>query len=121
MEVPRELVTRILRQIPAHQPWWQRMWSGWFEAVLQPRFVMGTAMAILSVSMFVQLAGFQGGDLVRTALNPARVWQALDDRGYRVWDRTVKYYDDMPLVAGLRSQWDEWSEPNPADDPRGGQ
>src|SRR5436305_6234107 len=47
-EPPRELVTRILQHIPAatgRESWWQRLRDGW---VLQPRFVLGMAMTLLS-------------------------------------------------------------------------
>ena len=110
VEAPPVLVTRIQHQIPVRRPWWQRMWAGWVDSLLQPRFAMGIAMTILSVSMLARLAGFNASDVSRADLNPVKVWQALDDRTYRIWDRTVKYYDDMPLMSDLRSQWDDWSE-----------
>src|SRR6516225_9736145 len=54
-EPPAELLTRILHQIPhGRQPtaerssWWRRVFGGWIESVLQPRYAMGMAMTILS-------------------------------------------------------------------------
>ena len=111
-EPPGELLTRILRQIPERRPWWSRLFDGWLEGLLQPRFVMGAAMTILSVAMLAELGQIGERDVSRADLNPARVWQRLDDGTYRMWDRTVKYYDDMPLLTDLRSQWSEWSEQN---------
>jgi len=116
VEPPRELVARILGQIPAERTWWQRLWSGTVEGVLQPRFVMGMAMTILSVSMLAKLAGFDTKELSHAELDPAKVWQTLDDRGYRIWDRTVKYCDNMPLVSDLQSQWNEWSAESQAEE-----
>ena len=118
-EPPRELVTRILDSIPTRrrryaqrEPWWQRLWDGF---VLQPRFAMGMAMTILSISMFASLGRFQTKQLSAAALDPARVWQSLDDSTYRVWDRTVKYYDNMPLVMDLQSKWQDWNEQEQAE------
>jgi anti-sigma factor RsiW len=113
-EPPRELVTRILDSIPARRQkhserasWWRRLWDGW---VLQPRFALGLAMTILSISMFASLGRFEPKQLSATALEPAKMWQSLDDSTYRVWDRTVKYYDNNPLVMDLQSRWRDWNE-----------
>ena len=83
------------------------MWNGW---VLQPRFAMGLAMTILSISMFASLSRLEPKQLSAVALDPARVWQSLDDRTYRAWDRTVKYYDNMPLLMDIQSRWRDWNE-----------
>ncbi len=111
VEPPRELLTRILDQIPAERPWWRRMWSGWVEGVLQPRFALGMAMTILSVSMFAKLAGVTVHDVRSAGLNPVKIWQTLDDGTYRLWDRTVKYCDNAPLVSDLESRWSDLNEP----------
>jgi anti-sigma factor RsiW len=114
-EPPRELVTRILQRIPTRgqrdgerESWWQRLWDGW---VLQPRFAMGMAMTVLSISMFASLGRLETKQLSAAALDPARVWQSLDDSTYRVWDRTVKYYDNNPLVMDIQSRWQDWNQP----------
>ena len=113
-EPPRELVTRILQQVPTRRhrdaslgSWWQRLWNDW---VLQPRFALGVAMTILSISMFASLARLEPKQLSAATLDPARVWQSLDDRTYRVWDRTVKYYDNNPLVMDIQSKWQDWNQ-----------
>jgi len=110
---PRELVTRILDSIPARrqrqserESWWRSLWNGW---VLQPRLAMGVAMTILSISMFASLGRFETKQLSAAALDPARVWQSLDDSTYKVWDRTVKYYDNNPLVMDIQSRWQDWN------------
>jgi len=117
VEPPRALVTRILDQIPVHPPWWRRFWNSTLQGVFEPRFALGLAMTILSVSMLAKLAGFNTGELSRADLNPGKVWQVLDDRSYRVWDRTVKYCDNMPLVSDLESRWNEWSEASQGEEP----
>src|SRR5580704_3088934 len=52
LEPPSELVTRILHQIPngkqaERRSWWAKL-TGGVQGVLQPRYVMGMAMTILS-------------------------------------------------------------------------
>lgn len=106
---PAELLTSILRQIPERRSWWSRWHDGWMEFVLRPRLAMGMAMTILSFAMLARLGNMGPGELARADLDPLKMWQALDDRTYRVWDRTVQYYDNMPLVMDLQSRWDEWS------------
>jgi anti-sigma factor RsiW len=118
-EPPRELMTRILDNIPSRrrrhrerESWWQRLRDSW---VLQPRFAMGMAMTILSISMFASLGRFETKQLSAASLDPARVWQSLDESTYRAWDRTVKYYDNNPLVMDLQSKWQDWNEQEQAE------
>src|SRR6202011_2146240 len=83
------------------------LWNGW---VLQPRFALGVAMTILSISMFASLGRFEPKQLSATALETAKMWQSLDDSTYRVWDRTVKYYDNNPIVMDIQSRWQDWNQ-----------
>jgi hypothetical protein len=39
-----------------------------------------------------------------------RLWQSLDDRTHRLWDRTVKGYESMRLVYEIRMQLSEWKQ-----------
>src|SRR5579863_695871 len=64
-EPPPELLTRILHQAPqgaqrSEQPerpsWWRRLFGGWVEGVLQPRYAMGMAMTVLSLAMLARFA-----------------------------------------------------------------
>jgi len=69
VEPPAELMTRILHQIPAGRQAsaWRRLVSGflgarlggWFQSILQPRYVMGMAMTMLSFSMLARFAGIR--------------------------------------------------------------
>lgn len=108
VDPPSGLVSRIFEQIPARRPWWRKP----LEVMLQPRFAMGLAMTLLSASMLVRLGHVETRELSRADADPMKVWQTLDDQTYRVWDRTVKYYDEMPLVMDLQSQWKDWQEQN---------
>ena len=116
-EPPAELLTRILHQAPRgaqtseeRPPWWRRLFGGWVEGVLQPRYAMGMAMTVLSLAMLARFAHIEPRPLRASDLDPARVWQSIDDHSHRVWDRTMKYYDNLRLVIEIQSRLKEWSD-----------
>jgi anti-sigma factor RsiW len=124
VEPPAELLTRILHEIPhgrqrgADRPsWWRRLFGGWIEAVLQPRYAMGMAMTILSFSMLARFTGIQPRQLNPQDLDPVKIWQSVDDRTHRIWDRAVKYYDNLRLVIEVQSQLKEWTDQAQAQGP----
>ena len=110
---PPELVTRILFDAP-----WRKNKSaahgvrsrlaGWFRPVLQPKFVMGAAMTILSFSIFSQLGpvrALKPGDL-----EPKAVWAGLENRVMDAWDRTVKFYDNLKFAYQIQTTLREWQQ-----------
>jgi len=114
IEPPPELITRILFDAPWTTPKKPagsgiRNWfGGLVNAVLQPRFAMGMAMTILSFSMlfrYVPMKQLQPADL-----QPGKVWAALEDRGYRAWVRTVKFYENLKVVYQIQSTLREWQQ-----------
>jgi anti-sigma factor RsiW len=120
-EPPAELLTRILHERPngrqrsADRPSWRRrLFGGWFEAVLQPRYAMGMAMTILSFSMLAKFAPMPVRQLRPSDLDPVKVWQAVDDRTHRAWDRAVKYYDNLRVVIEIQSRLQEWTSQDQA-------
>jgi anti-sigma factor RsiW len=124
VEPPAELVTRILHDIPTvrvkreRRSWFGRFFGGIKDAVLQPRFAMGMAMTMLSISMLGYLTGINPRQLSVSDLNPAKIWTAVEDRAHRVWDRAVKYYDNMRLVIEIQSRLKQWSEQDQAQQQR---
>jgi hypothetical protein len=117
VEPPPELITRILYSLPpaqqarARQPGGVRKWfSQLVRPMLQPRFAMGFAMTILSFSMLGRFAGIQLRQLSPKDLNPVAVWQGIDDRLHRAWDRTVKFYESLRVVYEIQSRIREWTE-----------
>ncbi|MGI8745153.1 MAG: anti-sigma factor family protein [Bryobacteraceae bacterium] len=120
VEPPAELMTRILHQIPAGRQAsaWRRLVSGflgarlggWFQSILQPRYVMGMAMTMLSFSMLAKFAGIQPRQLRPADLDPAKIWMSVDDRAHRVWDRAMKSYENLRWVIEIQSRLKEWSE-----------
>ena len=117
VEPPRELVTRILFQVPAGKAAdsgsgrrWRAWFTGWLGPVLQPRFAMGMAMTILSFSMLGKFAGLPQRQLTPADLHPAKVWSALEDNAHRAVDRAVKYYENLRLVYEIQSRLKQWTD-----------
>lgn len=116
VEAPAELVTKILyrTQTEPEVAMRKRVSSpGWlarlFQPVLQPRFAMGMAMTILSFSMIGKFAGVSGKTITADDMHPARVWSAFDSKVHRIYDRAVKYYENLRLVYEIQTRLNEWS------------
>ena len=43
-------------------------------------------------------------------LEPAEVWAGLEDRAYRAWARTVKFYDNLKVVYQIQTTLREWQQ-----------
>jgi anti-sigma factor RsiW len=122
---PAELMTRILHYAPtgrrataeervsASTSWIKRLFGGFVQSVLQPRYVMGMAMTILSFSMLARFAHIEPRQLRPGDLDPVKVWQSIDDRSHRVWDRSMKYYDNLKVVIEIQSRLREWTDQDP--------
>jgi hypothetical protein len=117
VEPPPELLTRILFNLPsahharAQQPGGLRHFlHRWIQPILQPRFAMGFAMTILSFSLLGRYAGISPRQLTLDDLRPAKVWQAIDDRAYRIWQRTAKFYENLRFVYEIQTQLREWKQ-----------
>lgn len=82
----------------------------WFAPLLQPRFVMGMAMTILSVSMIGQLTGTRIDQVSANDLKPTAIWSAVGFRVERAWDRAAKYYESLRVVYEMRTRVQEWSD-----------
>ncbi len=89
------------------------MLGGFAHSVLQPRYVMGMAMTILSFSMLARFAHIEPRQLRPADLDPVKVWQSIDDRSHRIWDRSMKYYDNLRLVIEIQSRLREWTDQDP--------
>jgi len=115
VEPPPELITRILYRTPQalvsgqHKRGVWKWFTGWMEPVLQPRFVMGMAMTILSFSMVGRIIGLPQRQLKPEDLRPAQIIMGIEDRLARAWDRAVKYYENLRLVYQIQTQLQEWS------------
>ena len=121
VEAPPELVTRILFEItsgPSHAEvkpkWTRRVFGKWLEPILQPRYAMGMAMTVLSFAMLGRFTGIHR-QLTASDLDPVKIWMATEDRAQRVWERSVKYYENLRVVFEIQTQLKEWTEEQPAD------
>jgi Putative zinc-finger len=117
VEPPPELLTRILFNLPsAHQAstrqhrGLRKFLRGWLQPVLQPRFAMGFAMTILSFSLLGRFAHISPRQLTLDDLRPVKVWQALDDKVYRTWQRSAKFYENLRVVYEIQTQLREWKQ-----------
>jgi len=110
---PPELVTKILFEAP-----WRKNKSvaeglrgrlaGWLRPVLQPKFVMGAAMTILSFSLLSRFTPIH--QLKAADLEPKAVWVGLENRVLDAWDRTVKFYDNLKFVYQIQTTLREWQQ-----------
>ena len=111
VEPPPELLTKITFDIPAGgaKKGWRAWVAGWLQPILQPRFAMGMAMTILSFSMLGRLAGIEPRQLKPSDLHPVAIWNAVDNKLYRTWERAVKYYENLRLVYEVQTRLQEWT------------
>ncbi|MCU1262565.1 MAG: putative transrane anti-sigma factor [Bryobacterales bacterium] len=113
VEVPPELVTKILHQAP-QGGWLGNLSSRWLspllQPILQPRFFMGAMLTVLSLTMMTRCAGAPKHALTAADLDPVRLWMNLDDRVHRGWERSVKAYESMKLVYEVQSRVNEWKQ-----------
>jgi len=110
VEPPPELVTRILFDAPwtkgqAKARRRSRL-AAMLSPLLAPRFVMGAAMTILSLSMLARPVR----QIRLDDLEPAQVWAGLEDRAVRAWARTVKFYDNLKIVYDIQTTLREWQQ-----------
>jgi hypothetical protein len=105
VDPPQELVNRILFAAPWHKPKSGRA-SQLIYSFLQPKFAMGMALTVLSFSMVARnVRQLQPSDLA-----PAQVWAGIEDRAYRIWTRTEKFYDNLKFVYQIQTTLREWQQ-----------
>jgi hypothetical protein len=122
VEPPPELLTRILfdlrgeiqREAPLASG--VRKWfAHWLRSALQPKFAMGMAMTILSLSMLGRFAGIEVRQLNPADLDPAKIVMSVEDRVHRGWLAVVKYYESLRLVYEIQTRIQEWTVPEEGD------
>ena len=114
VEVPQALVSQILHATNAGWEFKLRAKgvNGWinrvFAPILRPRFVMGAVVMFLSATMLTRCT--PSHTFTAADLDPVHLWASLEDKGHRLWDRTVKGYESMRLVYEVKSQINDWAE-----------
>ena len=110
---PAELITHLVYHAPKgrmrneSRGGFSRLLVRWLQPVLQPRMVMSMAMTILSFAMLGKCTGMRLQEIKAADLNPAIIWNNLEDKTFRTWDRTVKYYDNLRLVYEMETRLKE--------------
>ncbi|MEO8049205.1 MAG: zf-HC2 domain-containing protein [Acidobacteriota bacterium] len=106
VDPPPALVNRILFEVTSgasrsviKPSWMERLLGRRAGFILQPRFAMGMAMAVISLAMV------------------GRFWGAAESGVERSWDRAVKGYENLQLVYEVQTQLEEWAQQRgPAND-----
>ena len=94
VEPPPGMVARILAddRIRLRRSWSERLLGFVWFLVGEPRLAMGVAMVVLSIAML------------------GRMWGPAENQVHRAWDRTVKQYENLPLVSAIQSQLEDWTQ-----------
>ncbi len=112
IEPPQALITKIAYQAPLgrvrgpfeRQTLWGRFVMSWLQPVLQPRFVMGAAMAVLSFSMLDRCTGTRVERVPAADLNPVKVLGGMEMKTVRFKDRLLKYYENLRVVYEVEAR-----------------
>jgi len=121
VEPPPELVTRILFDAPWSKAKGKSKARSFVTAVLSPiltpKYAMGMAMTILSLSMLVKWVAPVRPQL--SDLQPKKVWTGFEDRAVRAWARSVKFYESLKLVYSIQTTLREWQQQDEDQRPAG--
>ena len=113
VEPPPELITKILFDAPWAKEKQKSKQREWFRAllspILHPKFAMGMAMTILSLSMLARYVA-PVRQLRPADLKPTEVWAGIEDRAVRTWARTVKFYENLKIVYQIQTTLKEWQQ-----------
>lgn len=113
VEPPPELITKILFDAPWAKDQQKSRRRDWFRAllspILHPKFAMGMAMTILSLSMLARFVA-PVRQLRPADLRPSEVWAGIEGRAVRTWARTVKFYDNLKIVYQIQTTLKEWQQ-----------
>jgi len=107
IEAPPELATQILYRTQAARAAASRAgdgWRRWLQPLLAPRFVMGMAMTILSLSMFARVANVEIRQLQPADLSPAAVWTSVTGRVQQIWNQGAAIYENIRLFYQIATQ-----------------
>jgi Putative zinc-finger len=80
-------------------------WRALLHAILQPRFAYAVAMAIFSVSLIANIAGFNLRNLNARNLNPSTWFYRANRAGHLLCARAERFYDDLRIVYEIESRF----------------
>ena len=115
VEPPPELITRILFDSPwsktkgKQRSKWREWGGALLSPILHPKFAMGMAMTILSISMLARFV-MPVRQLRPADLKPSEVWAGIEDRAVHTWARSVKFYENLKIVYQIQTTLKEWQQ-----------
>ena len=74
------------------------------SSIRQPRFAYAVAMAVFSISLIVNIAGFNLRSLSVRDLNPGTWFYRANRAGHLLYARAEKFYDDLRIVYEIESR-----------------
>lgn len=75
-----------------------------FRGMMTPRFAMTAAMSFFSISMILNVAGFQLKDLRNLDLRPSAVATSASLQYHETTSKVIKYYENMRFVYEWESR-----------------
>lgn len=123
VEPPPELITRILYDAPWSKGKQKSKLAEWagslLSPILHPKFAMGMAMTILSLSMLARFV-MPVRQLRPADLKPSEVWNGIATRAEYTWGRTVKFYENLKVVYQIQTTLKEWQQQTDQQQPAAG-
>jgi hypothetical protein len=90
------------------------------RAVRQPRVAYALAMTVFSISLIVNIAGFNLRRLNMNDLNPATWVYRANRAGHLLYARAEKFYDDLRIVYEIESRFRSNSSEKDSQDKQNG-
>jgi hypothetical protein len=113
VEPPPELITRILFDAPwskgkAKPARWRKWVGAALSPILQPKFAMGMAMTILSLSMLFRFVS--PAPLTVKDWRPASIRDSIRNQAQYAWTRGVKFYENLKIVYQIQNTLRQWQQ-----------
>jgi hypothetical protein len=113
VQPPPELITRILFDAPwskgkATPARWRKWTSAALSPILQPKFAMGMAMTILSLSMLFRFVS--PAPLTAKDWRPASIRDSIRNQAQYAWTRGVKFYENLKIVYQIQNTLRQWQQ-----------
>jgi anti-sigma factor RsiW len=124
VEPPQELITRLAFHAPnsrirdpfERQTLWSRFSQQWLQPMLQPKFVMGAAMMVISFTMLERCTGARVERVQSADLSPVRVLGGMEGKAVRMKDRMLKYYENLRVVYEVEARLRDLQQQQDAND-----
>lgn len=103
---PPWLVPKILRATVGEKPpGFSEQIRSLFRGFRQPRVAYAVAMALFSISLIANVAGFKFRNLSFQDLNPSSWFYRANRAGHLLYARAEKFYDDLRIVYEIESRF----------------